>query len=67
MGVVMDTVAEKLNDINQTLERQNQIAQNMLDFMKKPENPILKGLTIAGIIAGILGAIQVIDTVLKWL
>jgi len=38
----------------------------MLELMQKPENPFFKVLTIAGIGVGILGIIQVIDTILKW-
>jgi len=38
----------------------------MLDVMQKPENPLIKALTIAGIGVGILGIIQIIDTIIKW-
>jgi len=62
----MELVAEKLDNINKTLERNNEIAQKMLDTMRKPENPFIKVLTVAGIGVGILGIIQVIDTILKW-
>ena len=55
----MEKVVEKLDNINQTLEK-------MLEVMKKPENPFIKVLTIAGIGVGILGIIQVIDTIVKW-
>jgi len=55
----MEKVAEKLDAINQTLEK-------MLKVMEKPENPFVKVLTIAGIGVGILGIIQVIDTIVKW-
>jgi len=40
--VYMDMVAEKLDAINQTLERQNKITQGMLELMRKPVNPLLK-------------------------
>jgi len=62
----MDNVGEKLDNINQTLEKHNAITQKMLESMQKPENPFFKVLTIAGIGVGILGIIQVIDTILKW-
>jgi preprotein translocase subunit Sss1 len=62
----MENVVEKLDAINQTLEKHNVITQKMLDVMQKPENPFLKALTIAGVGVGILGIIQVIDTILKW-
>ena len=60
-------VVEKLEIMNRTLEKHNEITQKMLDVMQKPENPFFKVLTIAGIGVGILGIIQVIDTLLKWL
>ena len=56
----MDEVAKKLNDINNTLER-------ILGVMQKPDNPFVRTLTLAGIGVGILGIIQIIDTILKWL
>jgi len=62
----MDNVVEKLDNINKTLEKHNAITQKMLEVMQKPENPFFKALTIAGIGVGILGIIQVIDTILKW-
>ena len=34
--------------------------------MQKPENTFAKTLTVAGIGVGILGIIQVIDTIIKW-
>jgi hypothetical protein len=62
----MDNLVEKLDNINQTLEKHNAITQKMLELMQKLENPFFKALTIAGIGVGILGIIQVIDTILKW-
>jgi preprotein translocase subunit Sss1 len=62
----MGDMVEKLDIINQTLEKHNVIMQKMLDVMQKPENPFFKVLTIAGIGVGILGIIQVIDTIFKW-
>ena len=64
--VVMTQVVEKLEIINRTLEKHNEITQEILDVMQKPENPFFKALTIAGVGVGILGIIQVIDTLLKW-
>ena len=62
----MEQVVEKLDNINRTLEKNNEITQKMLDVIQKPENPFFKVLTIAGIGVGILGIIQIIDTILKW-
>jgi len=54
-----EKIAEGLDSINQTLEK-------ILGVMKKPESPFIKTLTTAGIGVGILGIIQVIDTIIKW-
>jgi len=54
-----EKIAEGLGSINQTLEK-------ILGAMKKPESPFIKTLTTAGIGVGILGIIQVIDTIIKW-
>ena len=62
----MDNVAEKLDNINRTLEKQNELGEKLLNVMQKTENPFVKTLTIAGIGVGILGIIQVIDTIFKW-
>ena len=55
----MEKVVEKLDNINQTLEK-------ISVSIDKPETKFMKILTIAGISVGILGIIQVIDTILKW-
>jgi len=62
----MEKVAEKLDGINQTLERQNRIIQQMVDNMPRPESRFMKMLLIAGATVGALGIIQIIDTILKW-
>ena len=66
----MEKVVKKLDNMNKTLEkhlkRHNDIAQEMLNIMKKPENSFVKALTIAGVVVGILGIIQVVDTIIKW-
>ena len=59
-------LAEKLDNINKTLEGHNEITQKMLDVMQKPENPFLKVLTIGGICVGILGIVEILDTILTW-
>jgi len=55
----MEMIAEKLDDINQTLGK-------MLEVMQRPENRFLKVLIISGTVVGVLGIIQIIDTVVKW-
>jgi preprotein translocase subunit Sss1 len=56
---IMEKVVEKLDCINQTLEK-------MLTVMQKPDSRFMRVLLIAGAIVGALGIIQVIDTILKW-
>ena len=62
----VDKVAEKLDSINKTLEKHNAITQSIFELMRKPENPFLKILTVAGIGVSVLGIIQVIDIIIQW-
>jgi len=62
----MEKAIEKLDNLNRAMDKHNEILQKILDVMQKPENPFFKALTIAGVGVGILGIIQVIDTLLKW-
>jgi preprotein translocase subunit Sss1 len=55
----MEKIADKLNNINCTLEK-------ILKVMDKPENPFIKILKIAGLFAGFLAIIHVIDTIFNW-
>ncbi|MDR2972870.1 MAG: hypothetical protein LBU83_13255 [Bacteroidales bacterium] len=55
-----------LDNINKTLEKQNEIIQQMLDYMQKPEHPVVRILTLIGIGAGALGVIHFIDVIVKW-
>ena len=62
----MDEIIKKLYNINQALDKHNETLEKMLEIMSKPENPFAKALTLAGVGVGILGIIQVIDTIVKW-
>ena len=55
-----DKIAEKLDEINKTLEK-------MLSVMNKPVNPFVRVLILAGIGVSALGIIQIVDTILGWL
>jgi len=55
----MEIVAEKLDNINQTLEK-------MLGVMKKPGNKVVQAVVVFGLFVGALGIVNVIDTVIKW-
>ena len=55
----MEKVAEKLEKINQTLEK-------LIDVSKKPENKFIQLVVIVGLFVGALGVVNIIDTVIKW-
>ena len=55
----MDKVAEKLDDINQTLGQ-------MLVVMQKPKHRVVQTVMLVGLFVGALGIVNVIDTVLRW-
>ena len=61
-----DIAAEKKERIAEGLDSINKTLEEILGVMKKPENPFIKTLTIAGIGVGVLGIIQVVDTIIKW-
>jgi len=60
---MMNITGEKLDNINQTLQKQNEI----LSSMKQPENMGQKIISTAGTVVGIFGIIHIIDTVMRWL
>ena len=62
----MDNVETNLYSINRTLERQNDIIQQMLDVMPKPASKFISALETAVLIAGVFGFINIADTVIKW-
>jgi hypothetical protein len=55
----MEKVAEKLDNINQTLEK-------ILLVMNKPENKAVKAFAFFGLFVGALSIVNIIDTVLRW-
>ena len=58
--IVMEAVVDKLDNINQTLEK-------ILGVMNKPENKIVKIFAFFGLFVGALGIVNIIDTVLQWI
>jgi len=62
----MDNTVEKLDNINRTLERQNEIMQKMLDIMPGPENRFVRVLEIVVLIATVLGIFGTVDIVRRW-
>ena len=57
--VVMEKVVEKLDNINQTLEK-------MLGVMQKPENKFIRALKIVGLSAGALAIFNIVENIIKW-
>jgi len=59
-----------LNSINNTLEtqlkRQNEIMQQMLDIMPRPEGKFKKIMETAVLFIGTFSIINLIDVILKW-
>ena len=56
----MDNVADKLDNINRTLEK-------MLEVMQKPENKIIRALGIFGLVVGALGILNAVEIIMNWL
>ena len=63
----MDNTVEKLDNINRTLERQNEIMQKMLDIMPKPESRLARILDTVVLIVGVLGVLNAVDIVRQWI
>jgi hypothetical protein len=62
----MDNVGENLTAINKTLERQNEIIQQMLNIMPRPAGKFITTLEIIVLFAGVFGFISIADIVIKW-
>ena len=63
----MDNNGEKLDNINKTLEKQNEILQNIFEIMPKPGSRITRILELAVLFAGALGVLNAIDTIKRWI
>ena len=69
----MEQVAEKLEksdrlgEINKTLERQNEIMQQMLEIMPRPAGKLQKVLETILLFVGIAGIFVVLDVVINWI
>jgi len=60
---MIDVAAEKLDSINRTLQKQNEI----LSTLKQVESPATRIVSIVGSAVGILGTIQFVDIVINWI
>ena len=56
-----------LRKMTQVLEKQNDILQNMLTVMAKPENTFIKVLEKLVLIAGVLSILNAADVIRNWL
>ena len=63
----MDNIGENLNSINKTLERQNEIIQQMLDIMPRPASKFITALETIVLFISVLGFISIADIVIKWI
>jgi DNA-directed RNA polymerase subunit F len=63
----MRKLAEKVNEINRTLERQNEIMRQMLDIMPRPAGKFTSILETTVLITGVFGLVSVADTIMKWI
>ena len=63
----MDNVAKNLDNINRTLEKQNEIIQKILDVIPRPENKFTRVLETIVLIAGVLGILNAADIIRNWI
>ena len=63
----MDNVAKNLENVNLTLEKQNEILKKILDVIPRPENKFTKVLETLVLIAGVLGILNAADIVRNWI
>jgi len=60
-------IGARLDRINRTLEKHNEIAQASLDAMPKPENRLMRALKTIVLIAGALAILNSVDIIRAWL
>lgn len=56
----MERIAEKLDNINKTLE-------NILGTLTKPENPVMTVFKVVGAGVSALGFLSIVDIVRRWI
>jgi DNA-directed RNA polymerase subunit F len=66
-GEMREKLLNSISNILETqLKRQNEILQQMLDIMPKPEGKFRKIMETAVLFIGTFGIINLIDVILKW-
>jgi len=63
----MDSVIKELSNINKTFEKHNEIFQNILDVIKKPESKVTRILEKFVLIAGVLGILNAAEIIRSWI
>ena len=63
----MENIAEKLGDINQTLEKQYEVVKQMLEIMPRPDSKFITTLQTVVLIIGALGFINLVEVIIKWI
>ena len=63
----MDKADEHLSNINKTLERQNDIMQQMLDIMPRPSGKFTKVLEMIVLFIGVFGFVSIVDIIRRWI
>jgi hypothetical protein len=63
---VMGNAGKNLAAINRTLERQNEIIQQMLQIMPRQTGKFISTLETIVLFAGVFGFINIADIVIKW-
>ena len=62
-----DKIVEKLDEIKQAFDKQNEIIQQMLGIMPRPADKFTKVLERILFMVGILGIVHVVDILRKWI
>jgi len=60
MTLLMERIAEKLDNINKTLE-------GILQILKKPENKVMTIFKVVGAGVSALGFLSIVDIIRRWI
>jgi len=63
----MDGVVKELEGIRKAIEGLNGTAREAFEAIPRPENKIERTIRMAVLIAGILGALNAVDIVRRWI
>jgi DNA-directed RNA polymerase subunit F len=63
----MCEIAEKVNEINHTLEKQNEIIRQILDIMPRPAGKLTRVLETTVLVAGVFSFVTIADIIVKWI